>query len=117
MSAGSNVPPAQARESDVSFSHLFALTRERSISLDQDGRHSRNDHRVVKLNLDDTVLERTSPHRSPESVDLFTQHPRESDPRFEGAFPYGEAAPPPSDAIGAGGAMHRRLDQRPAEPR
>ena len=30
-----------------SFSHLCELARELSISLDQDGRHSRNDHAVV----------------------------------------------------------------------
>jgi len=40
--------------------------------LDQDGRHSQNDHCVVMLKLDDTVLERTSDHRRPEPMDFFT---------------------------------------------
>ena len=40
-----------------SFSHLFELARELSISLDQDGRHSQNDHRVVMAKGDDTILE------------------------------------------------------------
>ena len=87
MCAGSYVPPSQARDADVSFSHLFALTRERSISLDQDGRHSRNDHRVVMLNTDDTVLERTSGDRRPPSDDLLTQHARERHAGLERAFP------------------------------
>jgi hypothetical protein len=43
-----------------SFNHLFELARELSISLDQDGRHSQNDQRVVMVTGDDTVLERTS---------------------------------------------------------
>jgi hypothetical protein len=47
MRAGSSVPPSHARDTDFSFSHLFELTPELSISEDQDGRHSRIDHRVV----------------------------------------------------------------------
>jgi hypothetical protein len=70
-----------------SFSHLFERARALSISLDQDGRHSRNDHRVIMLDTDDTVLERTSGDRRPESVDLRTQHARQGDAGLQGAFP------------------------------
>ena len=117
MGAGSDVPPTQARDADVSFSHLFALTRERSISLDQDGRHSRNDHRVVSLNLDDTVLERTSDNRRPEPLDLFTQHARERDSRFERAFPNRQTTAPAPDPVGTRRAMHRGFNQCPPQPR
>jgi|SRR5688500_5145501 hypothetical protein len=93
-----------------SFSHLFERARALSISLDQDGRHSRIDHRVVMLNTDDTVLERTSGDRRPPSVDLLTRHAGEGHACLERAFPHGEAAAPAPDAIGAGGAVYRGFD-------
>jgi Transposase, Mutator family len=88
MKGPSDVPPSQARVADVSFSPLFALTRERSISWDQDGRHSQTDHRVVMVTLDGSVLERPSHERGPVSVDLCTQHAGERHPRLERAFPH-----------------------------
>src|SRR5262245_18486349 len=98
-----------------SFSHLFELARELSISLDQSGRHSRIDHRVITLS-DDTALERTSRVR-PRAHDVGAERARERDPRFQGAFPNREAAAPAADAIGAPSAMDRRFDQGPPQPR
>lgn len=104
--AGSDVPPSQARDADVSFSHLFALTRERSISLDQDRRHSQIDHCRVMVRGDGPVLERPSGDRRPEPVDLLTHDAREGDPRFERAFLEGQSPAPPADVVGTPGAMH-----------
>ena len=97
-----------------SFSHLFELARELSISLDQSGRHSQNDLAVM-TQFDDTALERTSRDLRPQSMDLGTQHARQRDLRFQRAFPHREAAAPAPHAIGSPRAMERRADQRPPE--
>src|SRR5262245_28102238 len=95
-----------------SFTHLFELTRELSISLDQSGRHSRNDPAIMTFS-DDPALERTSSDR-PVAKNLGAQRARECHACFEGAFANGELAAPPSDPIAAPRAMQRRFDQGPA---
>lgn len=98
-----------------SFSHLFELARELSISLDQSGRHSRND-RAVMSQFDDTALERTSSDR-PMPKDVFTQCARQRDACLQRAFAHRKSAAPPSDPVRPSGAMDSGFDQGPAEPR
>src|SRR5512143_2388786 len=83
---GRTVHHCMSERLTFSFSHLFELARELSISLDQDGRHSQNDRLAVMAKRDDTILERTSHDRRPRSKDLVTQDARERDARFQGAL-------------------------------
>src|SRR5438045_6166786 len=99
-----------------SFSHLFELARELSISLDQSGRHSQNDRPAIKTLSDDTALERTSIDRDPHAINLFTQRARQRHARFQRALPHRQAATPPADAIGPAWAVNGGFDQRPAQP-
>ena len=97
-----------------SFSHLFELARELSISLDQDGGHSRIDQRAVIVYFDHTVLERTSRHERPLLKDFRTQRSGEGHARFHRAFAQRELASPAPDAIGAPRPVQRGFNQRPA---
>jgi hypothetical protein len=100
-----------------SFSHLFELAHELSISLDQGGGHSQNDRAGGHDSLfDHAALERTSPDRHPVSIDLLTQCARERDPGFQGAFLHRESASPAPDAIGAPRSLDRGFDEGPAQP-
>jgi hypothetical protein len=96
-----------------SFSHLFELARELSISLDQGGCHSRNGHARAKVTCDVIVLERTSSDRVPPLIDLVPQRARHGDARLERAFPDRQPLAPSPDRIGPTRPLHGGLDQRP----
>ena len=102
------------RAVDPSDTHLFELARELTITSDRVEGHSSEDpsgHELIDPRRGEGLTSR------PDGKDLLAQGARDGSPRLERALLQCELARPAADRIGAPGAVNRRFDQRPAEPR